>query len=63
MAPPRSPHSLPRIRPAQVEIHYNSGIGYWAKIDGEDAGIYDPDWPRFCRSLGEQLAAVNLLHG
>lgn len=52
------------IAPARiaVEINYMGGIGYWARVNGEDVGIYDPDWPRFARKLGDDLLAENPLH-
>lgn len=48
--------------PVVVEIHYDNGAGYWAQINSVDAGVSDHDWGRFARSLGERLAAVNLIH-
>lgn len=60
--PSRSAFAYPRVDPVRIEVHYRNGIGYWAKINGEDAGLYVADWATFCQKLGALLAAANLLH-
>lgn len=41
-----------------VQIHYRNGLGFWARVNGHDAGVYCSDWQVFAHELADAIPVV-----